>query len=150
MPHCRSASETRDVGGGYSKVHTFRLAVLDLTGHVPVAKGDGIDLSYIDFLIRIARDLKPSYLPTFTMSLRDIAVGTKHVAVVGAGKSGVSGLGAGADMLILDLVEGGPIPFAEPENVRKAHEQNYGLKLGEGDPEFAGAEQSVHAAIWIP
>ncbi len=150
MPHCRSANGTEEVGGSYSKVHVFRLAVLDLTGHTPVAKGNGIDISYIDFLRRIARDKKPSYLPTFTMSLRDIAVGPKHVAIVGAGKAGSSGLGASADMLIVDLKEEGPIPFTEPSDWRKAHEYNYGLKLGKDDPEFKGIEQSVHATIWLP
>ncbi|PIV98165.1 MAG: hypothetical protein COW42_16245 [Deltaproteobacteria bacterium CG17_big_fil_post_rev_8_21_14_2_50_63_7] len=148
LPHCRSRSTRVDMGG-YGKIFALRAAQIDVGETISVS-GNGVDIGYTDTLKQLINDLEPAYLPKFSMSLRDMAVGPKHIAVIGAGKSGASGLDAGTNVIIIDLDKGGPIAFGEHTNQKKAHGENYGLQLAAGDPDFSGMEQTIHAAIWVP
>jgi hypothetical protein len=150
MPHCRSRDAKAKVGGNYADQLEQRLAVFDLSGESPIVNPSSVDAGYLSFVQYLAKDLKPSYMPRFAMTFRDMAVGTKHIGIVGAGASGASGLGAGADLVVIDLATAGPIAFDYPKDPKKAHELNYGLKLGKDDASIGAAEITSRAIIWIP
>ena len=150
MPHCRSRSAKAEIGGSYANVHELRVAAFDLKDGTPTLIPGGLDAGFVDFMRKLAKTLKPSYLPKFKMSFRDLAVGPKYLGIIGAGSAGASGLGPGSDLVIIDVEKKGPIAFAKPTDPRKAHELDYGLDLGKDDPDYGGLEQSSQAIIWIP
>ncbi len=150
MPHCRSGGVKVDLGGGYGPQHALRLAELTLAGGTPALAGDGLDAGFVTFLQELIANVKPSYLPTFRMTYRDMAVGVRHVGLIGSGVSGASGLGPGSDMVIIDFARRSPLAFAEPSDPRRAHELTYGFRFAAGDSDFGGKEQSSHAIMWIP
>ena len=108
---------------------------------------DPIDAGYIGVL----KSLKSAkYYPSFSMTFADFAVGPKHIAIVGASGSNISGLGAGGDVNIIDRGKGTSLSFTKPADKKHAHELNYGFKLAKDDPDFKDTQQHSHTVIWLP
>lgn len=143
LPHCRSGENKIKLALDGRPEFVFSATAIDPD---TLQAKDPIDINYRDFL----KGLKGvSYLPQFTMTTRDFAVGKNHMAVLGSSASNLSGLNAGADISIIDLKKKTNITFNKPDS-RNAHEQNYGFKLAQGDPKFERVEQNSHAVIWVP
>lgn len=143
LPHCRSNKDKVKITGS-SEEFVYNISVFS----VPELKLlDPIDIGYRELLTSL-RDA--AYRPQFAAVMRDFAVGTKHIGVIGASGSNLSGLGAGGDVNIVDIGKKTSIAFSKPKDMRTAHEQDYGFKLAAGDPEFAKSQQNSRAIIWIP
>ncbi|MBQ1927237.1 MAG: hypothetical protein II767_05965 [Proteobacteria bacterium] len=143
LPHCRSGENKIKLALDGRPEFVFSATAINAE---TLEQKDPIDIDYRDFL----KNLKGvSYLPQFSMTTRDFAVGKNHMVVLGSSASNLSGLNAGADISIIDLKKKTNITFNKPDS-RTAHEKNYGFKLAQGDPKFERVEQNSHAAIWVP
>ena len=143
LPHCRSNENKIKLALDGRPEFVFSATAIDAE---TLEMKDAVDIAYREFL----KNLKGvSYLPQFTMTARDFAVGKNHMVVLGSSASNISGLNAGADISIIDLKKKTNITFSKAEG-RSAHEKNYGFKLAQGDPKFNNVEQNSHAAIWVP
>lgn len=143
LPHCRSNSRKVKIGND-SEMFAISIMPLKLPELTP---DDALDIGYRDLLLSL-KDAR--HRPQFNMTARDFAVSPKYIGVVGAAVSGNSGLGAGADVSIIDRKKKTNIAFERPKDMRRAHELNYGFKLAQGDTRFDKYEQNSHAIIWIP
>ena len=143
LTHCRSEGNKITINGDYTTT-AFSLPVI-ATDTLKV--GDPIDAGYHGVL----KSLKGAkYYPMFSMTFADFAVGPKHIAIVGASGSNISGLGPGGDVNIIDRTKGTSIGFAKPDDLKHAHEINYGFKLAKDDPSFKNAQQHSLSVIWLP
>ena len=143
LPHCRSNKNKVKIGGS-DQIFAFNITQFS----VPELKvGDGIDIAYRELLTSLK---DAAYRPPFSMTMRDFAVGPKHIAVLGSSASNLSGLSAGSDVTIVDRDKKTPISFNKPSDMRRAHEIKYGFKLAAGDKAFDHSEQNSHAVLWIP
>ena len=143
LPHCRSNQNKVKLGNSLDML-AFNITSLS----VPALQAeDPVDIAYKNLLISLK---DAAYRPQFSMNTRDFAVGRDHIAVLGSSASNLSGLGAGADVSIIDRAKKSNISFSMPKDMRKAHESKYGFKLAKDDPKFGNAELNSHAVIWIP
>ena len=143
LPHCRSNTNKVKLSDNFT-ILAFNLtsiAIPDLTAKDP------IDAGYKELLSSLKN---AAYRPSFSMTFRDFAVGTKHIAILGSSASNISGLQSGADVTIIDKSKKTPISFNKPADLKRAHEIKYGFKLAQGDPKFDNVEQNSHAVMWIP
>ncbi|GEM_PF-3115723 len=143
LPHCRSNQNKVKIGNSIDMLafNITTLSVPDLNEESPV------DIAYRNLLTSLK---DAAYRPQFSMNTRDFAVGNNHIAVLGSSASNLSGLGAGADVSIIDRSKRTNISFNMPKDMRKAHEIHYGFKLAKDDPKFGNSELNSHAVIWIP
>lgn len=143
LPHCRSNQNKVKIGNGDDmlafNISSFSTDDLKLQ--------DPIDVGYRSLLTSLKN---ASYRPIINMSLRDFAVGPKHIGVLGLSASNLSGLGAAGDIIIVDRQKKTNISFNKPTDMRRAHELKYGFKLAKGDPKFENVELNSHAMMWIP
>lgn len=143
LPHCRSEKTKIQIDSSYT-VNAFSLPVISTE---TLKLDDPIDAGYISVL----KSLKGAkYYPPFSMTFAGFAIGPKHIAIVGASGSNISGLGAGGDINIIDRAKGSSLSFTKPTDMKHAHELNYGFKFAKDDPDFANTQQHSHAVIWIP
>ena len=143
LTHCRSEKTNIQIDSTYT-VKAFSLPVISADTLKPA---DPIDAGYIGVL----KSLKSAkYYPSFSMTFADFAVGPKHIAIVGASGSNISGLGAGGDVNIIDRGKGTSLSFTKPADMKHAHELNYGFKLAKDDPDFKDTQQHSHTVIWLP
>ena len=143
LTHCRSEKTSVKIDNDYDML-AFDLPVFEAKD---LSLGKAIDAGYREVLKSLK---KASYRPQFSMDFGDMAVGTKHIAVIGNSGADKSGLSAGGDVVIIDLSKRSNIGFTKPSDMRRAHEYRYGFKLAQGDSAFENVEQRSHAVIWIP
>ena len=143
LPHCRSNTNKVKLSDNFTILayNITAIGIPDLT------LTDPIDAGYKGLLSALKN---AAYRPSFSMTFRDFAVGTKHIAVLGSSASNISGLQAGGDITIIDKSQKTPISFNKAADPRRAHEIKYGFKLAQGDPKFENVEQNSHAVMWIP
>ena len=143
LPHCRSNQNKVKIGNGDDML-AFNISSLSIDG---LKAQDPIDIGYRELLTSLKN---AAYRPIINMTLRDFAVGPKHIGVLGLSASNQSGLGAGGDVIIVDRSKKTNIAFNKASDMRRAHELKYGFKLAKGDPKFDGVELNSHAMMWIP
>jgi len=143
LPHCRSEKNKIKIAGTTDML-AFNIMSFTTKNFKPA---DVYDAGYRELLLSLKG---AAYFPQFSMTFADFSVGTKHIAVLGASESNISGLSAGGDVIIIDRQKKTPIAFDRPKDMRRAHEIRYGFKLAQGDAQFEGAEQNSRAVIWIP
>ena len=143
LPHCRSNQNKVKIGNGDDML-AFNISSLSIDG---LKAQDPIDIGYRELLTSLKT---AAYRPIINMTLRDFAVGPKHIGVLGLSASNQSGLGAGGDVIIVDRNKKTNIAFNKASDMRRAHELKYGFKLAKGDPKFDGVELNSHAMMWIP
>lgn len=154
LPFCHAegtveveSSDPDAVKGNFNHFYR-RLAVLDIADGELNNGVDAIDAGYHWFQQQLAATINSLRMPNFKMDFRDMAVGPKHVVVIGYGGRGNTGLGPGGDVIIAERDSGKTMVFAEPGD--RPQEQFYGFRLAKDDPDIAGGTQSVYAAIWVP
>ncbi len=143
LPHCRSEAEKVKVDNDYTMI-AFDLPVIKADD---LSLGTPVDAGYKGVLASLHG---APYRPQFPMQFAGMAVGSKHIGIIGSSGSEISGLGAGGDIIIIDRDKKTPIGFNKPSDIRRAHELKYGFKLAQDDPKFENKEQRSHAIIWIP
>ena len=143
LPHCRSNTNKVKLSDNFT-ILAFNITAIGVPDLKPK---EPIDAAYKDLLTTLKN---AAYRPSFAMTFRDFAVGTKHIAVLGSSASNISGLQAGGDIMIIDKTKKTPIAFNKSSDPRRAHEIRYGFKLAQGDPKFDQTEQNSHAVMWIP
>lgn len=145
LPHCRTSVKNQD---GQTENPIF-VSALDPAS---LKRTGGVDIGYTH-VTKTLKSMGAPYMPIFSMTTRDLAVGTQHIAVLGSSGSNISGLGPGGD-IIIEPIDGSGSAFVSnadmKANLKNSHQSRYGFKLATGDPKFNNTEQRSHAVIWIP
>lgn len=143
IPHCRSNSKKVKVD---STTESFKFDMVSYAASDLSIK-EPVDVGYRQFLVSL-KNVK--YRPIFSFNIRDGAIGTRYAAMIGTSGSAQSGLGAGGDLIIVDLNKKTNVVFGKVSDKRTAHEESYGFKLAQGDPDFEHLGQRSTAITWIP